>query len=144
MNWGYKILTVYIIFVAGILFLVFKSSFQNQDLVVPDYYEQELKFQQRIDETERANALSKEVTYEIREKEIIINFPPEMKGIFVTAHVLLYCTADKNKDIKQKLTTQDGEIKLALPPINKGLHELKINWEANGKTYYYGQKIFIQ
>lgn len=144
MNWGYKILTVYIIFIAGILFLVFKSSFQNQDLVVPDYYEQELKFQQRIDETERANALSKEVTYEIREKEIIINFPPEMKGIQVNAHVLLYCTADKNKDIQQDLTTLDGEIKLSLPPANKGLHELKINWEANAKTYYYGHKIFIQ
>lgn len=75
MNWGYKILTVYIIFVAGILFLVFKSSFQKQDLVVHDYYEQELKFQQRIDETERANALSADVKYLIREKEIIISFP---------------------------------------------------------------------
>ena len=46
MNWGYKILTVYIIFIAGILFLVFKSSNQNQDLVTKDYYEQELKYQQ--------------------------------------------------------------------------------------------------
>lgn len=144
MNWGYKILTVYIIFVAGILFLVFKSSFQNQDLVVPDYYEQELKFQQRIDETERANALSTDVKYVIRGKEIIIIFPPEMKGITVSAHVLLYCTADKSKDLEQDQTTKDGEIKLALPPANKGLYELKINWAANAKTYYYGQKIFIQ
>jgi nitrogen fixation protein FixH len=144
MNWGYKILTIYIIFVAGILFLVFKSSFQNQDLVVPDYYEQELKFQQRIDETERANALSTEVKYMIREKDIIISLPPEMKGISVSAHVWLYCTADKRKDIQQNLVTQDGEIKLAFPPANKGLHELKVNWVANEKSYYYEHKIFIQ
>ena len=51
MNWGYKILMVYVIFIAGILLLVFKSSSQNQDLVTEDYYEQELKYQQKIDET---------------------------------------------------------------------------------------------
>ena len=64
MNWGYKILTVYIIFIAGILLLVFKSSTQNQDLVTKDYYEQELKYQQVIDATERANALSSEVKFQ--------------------------------------------------------------------------------
>ncbi len=144
MNWGYKILTVYIIFVAGILFLVFKSSNQNQDLVIPDYYEQELKFQQRIDETERANALSAAVKFEIGNKEIIIHLPPEMKGMEVATHVLLYCTSDKSKDIQQDFTTKEAVIKLAFSPANKGLHELKINWVANEKTYYYEHKLFIQ
>ena len=43
MNWGYKIVLVYIVFITGIVTLVYKSSAQNQDLVVNDYYEQELK-----------------------------------------------------------------------------------------------------
>jgi len=38
MNWGYKILFVYIAFVAGILAMVFGSSSQKVDLVTPDYY----------------------------------------------------------------------------------------------------------
>lgn len=144
MNWGYKILVVYIIFVTGILFLVFKSSNQNQDLVVPDYYEQELKFQQRIDETERANTLSTTVKYEISDHEVIIKFPEEMKGIKLTAHVLLYYTADKSKDIQHNFSTTDARVKLALPAVNKGLHELKINWMVNKISYYYEHKIFIQ
>ena len=45
MNWGYKIMLAYVVFIAGILFLVFKSSSQKVELVTENYYEQELKFQ---------------------------------------------------------------------------------------------------
>lgn len=143
MNWGYKILMVYVIFIAGILLLVFKSSSQNQDLVTEDYYEQELKYQQKIDETQRANALSTEVKYKIINNGIVINFPPEMKGAKLTAHVLLYCTAEQSKDIQKELATDNAQLYLALPQANKGLHELRINWMVNGTSYYYQHKIII-
>jgi hypothetical protein len=58
MNWGYKILFVYLAFVAGILLMVFKSSIQKRDLVTPDYYAKELKYQQRIDAVKKTQALS--------------------------------------------------------------------------------------
>ena len=45
MNWGYKIILVYVLFVAGIVFLVVRSSMENTDLVTSDYYEKELKYQ---------------------------------------------------------------------------------------------------
>ena len=61
MSWGYKILSVYIIFVVGIMVMVFKSSMQNTDLVTPDYYEKELKYQQTIDESARTGKLSAKV-----------------------------------------------------------------------------------
>lgn len=144
MNWGYKILFVYIFFVAGIIVLVAKSSMQNQDLVTKDYYEQELKYQDKIDQTERANALSSLVKYEVREHDIMINFPQEMKNTDLKAHILLYCTADKNKDIEKNISTRDGIILMPFAAGNKGLHELKISWTANNTEYYYEHKLFIQ
>ena len=144
MNWGYKILFVYIFFVAGIIVLVAKSSMQNQDLVTKDYYEQELKYQDKIDQTERANALSSLVKYEIREHDIMINFPQEMKNTDLKAHILLYCTTDKNKDIEKNISTKDGIILMPFAAVNKGLHELKISWTANNTEYYYEHKLFIQ
>ncbi len=144
MNWGKKILLVYIVFVAGILFLVYKSSVQNQDLVTPDYYEQELKYQEKIDETERANALSTEIKFKVSDRNIHIDFPEEMKGIPLNAEVLLYCIADKSKDINKRLATEIGIISFDVPAENKGMHELKISWVANGISYYNQQKIFIQ
>ena len=51
MNWGYKIMIVYLVFVAGIAVMVYNSAMQNIDLVTPDYYAKELKYQEKIDET---------------------------------------------------------------------------------------------
>ena len=61
MNWGNRILLVYIFFVAGIMLLVYKSSIQKTDLVTPDYYTKELAFQSTIEEQKRAHGLSARV-----------------------------------------------------------------------------------
>lgn len=53
-NWGKGIVMVYVLFVAGMLYLVFQSKQQKLDLVVDDYYQQELKFQGQIDAAQRA------------------------------------------------------------------------------------------
>ena len=77
MNWGYKILFGYVIFIAGILFMVLKSSTQKIDLVTADYYAKELKYQEKIDEGNRVSALSEEIRYQIKDKEIAIYFPKD-------------------------------------------------------------------
>ena len=80
MSWGYKIMFVYIAFVAGIGFLIFKASNQEFDLVTKDYYEQELKYQQVIDQSANASRLSMPLYIEKKEAELKISFPDEMKN----------------------------------------------------------------
>ncbi len=60
-NWGYKIVLVYSVFVAGILYLVVQSSRQQMDLVTDDYYAQEIRYQEKIDQSKRASALSEPI-----------------------------------------------------------------------------------
>ena len=45
---------VYSFFVVGMLFLVIKSTMQKFELVQPDYYADELKYQTVIDASQRA------------------------------------------------------------------------------------------
>jgi nitrogen fixation protein FixH len=142
MNWGYKILFVYIIFIAGILFMVLKSSTQKMDLVTTDYYAKELKYQEKIDEGNRLGALSEEVRYQIKDKEIAIYFPKDFSGKKITGTANLYCPSDEQKDIAKKFLLQDEA--LIIPIVNKGQFELHINWQADGITYYFEKKIFIQ
>ena len=78
LSWGYKIMFVYLAFVAGIGFLVFKASNQEFDLVTKDYYEQELKYQQVIDQSANASKLSTPVSIEKKEEQLKISFPEEM------------------------------------------------------------------
>ncbi|MGZ3924896.1 MAG: FixH family protein, partial [Flavisolibacter sp.] len=57
-SWGHRILFVYLAFVAGILFLVYKANQEKFDLVTPNYYDAELKFQKVIDDRQHVSELS--------------------------------------------------------------------------------------
>jgi hypothetical protein len=142
MNWGYKIIFVYAIFITGILFMVFTSSSQKMDLVTTDYYAKELKYQEKIDKASRVNALSEELQYQIKDNTITINFPKDFLAKKLTGTVNLYCPADEDKDITQNFSLQDTA--LIIKTTNKGQYELHINWQADGITYYFEKKIFIQ
>ena len=143
MSWGYKILIVYAAFVVGILFLVFKSSSQKMDLVTTDYYAKELKYQEKIDETNRVNALSASIAYEVKNNELIILFPKDFIGKKLEGEAILYCPSDENKDVKQNFTIQDAPLIVSIPSINKTEYELHLSWQADGMSYYFEKKIII-
>lgn len=144
MNWGYKILFVYLFFIAGILVLVYKSSSEKVDLVTKNYYQQELKYEQKIDEAERAQALSSPIKYEVNKNEISIYFPEEMKGRKITAETLLYYAADESKDSVYNLQTNSGRLTLVLLEAYKGMYELKMDWNVDTTKYYSEHKVLIK
>jgi hypothetical protein len=142
-SWGYKIAAVYLMFVAGILFLVFKANKESFDLVTDNYYEEELKFQNVIDQKQRASALSAlpEVAYE--NGEISIQFPQEFAQKEVKGEVFLYRPSDARKDIHKAFTINGTRLKLAFPTLNSGLYDIKLSWQADGKTYFHELKKFF-
>lgn len=143
MSWGYKILLVYLVFVAGIAVMVFKSSTQKIDLVTTDYYAKELKYQDRIDAVKRTAALSAPVKYKLSNEQLIISLPVEFDAKEVTGSVLLYCPSDNKKDIQKDFTTAGRTITIYLPEITSGSHQLQVNWVANGQAYYFEEKLSL-
>lgn len=143
MSWGYKIIMVYSVFIAGILFMVFRSSSQKTDLVTTDYYAKELKYQDKIDEAGRVNALSEGLRYEIKDNRLLLYFPKDFAGKKITGTAELYCPSDEDKDVKKEFSVQDAAVEIMIRPANKGQHELHISWQAEGVTYYFEKKIFI-
>ena len=143
MNWGTKILIVYVVFISGILAMVFKSSTQNTDLVTTDYYAKELKYQEKIDEMNRAGALSAPVEYVIKDNIMFIHFPKDFAGKKLVGEAVLYCPSDKEKDIKKIFSVQDESLQMTIPAGSNGLFELHLSWQDGGVTYYFEKKIFI-
>lgn len=144
MNWGYKITFAYLVFVAGILFLVFKASQVRFDLVEPQYYEAELQFQDRIDAANRTAALSKQPMVAVQGRQISVQFPPEMAGRQLDGELHLYFPADAAKDVQQAFrVTGTATYMLEMPPASSGLHKLKLKWKADGKSYYFEETLFL-
>ncbi len=143
MNWGYKILIVYIVFVFGIIFLVFKSSSQKVDLVTTDYYDKELVYQQKIDAMKNTNQLSDTIKYEINHSGLTIVFPKDFTGKMIAGNALLYCPSDENKDVTQNFSIKDSPVLLPVNTIDKREYELQLTWQSNGTSYYFEKKLLI-
>lgn len=143
LSWGHKIMFVYVGFVAGMGVLVFKASSQKFDLVTKDYYEQELKYQQVIDQAANTSRLSAPITIVRNLGDLKISFPDEMKDKKKLVDFYLYYAADAKKDFRRSFELNENEITQALPVGMKGMYELKLTWEANGVKYYFEQKLFF-
>ena len=142
-GWGQKITFVYVLFVCGILFLVFQSSRQRVDLVTEQYYEEEIEYQKRIDESKRADALSERVKVTQAGNGLSVRLPAEFEGRNVTVKAHLYCPADERNDIRMETATLDRNFRLAWPQARKGLHILKLNWSSDGISYYTEENVLI-
>ncbi len=128
-------------FVIGIVFLMVKASGENADLVTPDYYTQELKYQQKIDETSRTAALSEAVNCTIKDNQLEILFPKEFAGKRIVGTAELYCPSNKNNDISLPIDIQQLLFNFQLPKNRTGLYELHLSWEVSGTHYYFEKKI---
>ncbi len=144
MNWGYKILAVYLVFVAGIAVLVIKSSDQKVELVTKDYYGKELQYQQRIDEISRAKALPAQPEFITGSKGIEIRLPAAFSGKTITGSAVLYCPSDESRDHTMDLN-QDGNTPLLIPlrPGDRGSFTVQLSITCENQRYYFEQHIFI-
>ncbi len=144
MNWGYKIILVYVVFISGILFMVYKSSSQKTDLVTTDYYAKELQYQQKIDAMKNVTLLSDTVITEVSNQQLRIVFPQDFSGEKITGNAVLYCPSDENKDVSHSFSLKDEPLLLPLHAVNKIKYELQVSWQAKGKDYYFQKALLIK
>ncbi len=142
-SWGYSITIVYLLFAGGIIFLAVKAGNQTTDMVTPKYYEEELKYQNVIDESALTAKLSAPVQVETNKEQITIRFPEEFKDKNITGEIYLYCPSDEKKDFKIHFESGNMKISQALPRGFSGLFELKLKWQSENKNYYYEKKLFF-
>jgi hypothetical protein len=128
MNWGKSIFLVYVLFVAGMIYLVYGAVNTKFDLVEDNYYQKELEFQTEINESNKANSLG--ITAEISQNQgntsLKLN---RAKGSAYFGQVHFYNASDKSKDFKYDLPKQDIPVwVLPVSKVNKGHYILKIRW----------------
>lgn len=142
-SWGHKILFVYLGFVAGILFLVYRANQEKFDLVTPNYYEAELKFQNIIDDKQRVAELSAPPKIVHAVNKMSIQLPDEFLNKDVKGELYLYRPSDAAKDLKRSFNTNKSFVEIPLDKNLAGAYEVKLSWQADGKTFYNEQRIFF-
>jgi hypothetical protein len=141
-NWGVRIALIYSTFVIGILCMVFLAINQKIDLVSPDYYAKELKFQDQIDQTK--NARNVEIKTIVSRQTITLHLPFEFKNLLISGTILFFKPSDSKKDRQFPLKC-DASCTQTIPTrtLANGMYKLKINWEVNHQKYYQEKEIVI-
>ncbi len=144
MNWGHKIILVFVIFAAGILTLVTRSMRTKIDMVTKDYYSEELKYQEVIEGRNNANALSAPVKVSQPEETVNISMPHELIGQTFNGTITFYRPSDSGKDFEVPLQPDNsGNQTVERDKFVRGNYRVKIRWEMNNKPYYQEQVLHI-
>lgn len=137
MNWGNRLLVTFLVFAAGMGFLVYRSMNTHYELVEKDYYKQELRYQQKIDGAREAGNLTSPISLSQNEQGVHLQLPPEMKDKNPNGEVWFYCAYDEKKDKKFSLhINSDAVQSFRLQDLEPGNYTVKINWTAGDKRYY--------
>lgn len=144
-NWGYKILIVYLSFAGGILYLVYRTSLENRDLVSDHYYEEELAYQKVIDQSAKTAKLSGpvEVVLDQLNNSLQIKLPAEFNQRNSIGRWDLYFAADRKMDLEGTINTHTGTQQILLPNGRSGNYTFIMEWEAAGHSYYFEKTIFL-
>lgn len=136
-SWGTKIAILYSTFVAMIIVMVYISMNQKIELVSDDYYEKELAFQEKIDQTNNANALSESVTHTISENGIELKFPTVFTDKKINGEILFYRPSDKSKDISIPVTV-NSDLKqfVSSQQLSSGMYKMRLSWEVDNVKYF--------
>lgn len=140
MNWGKGIALVYITFVIGMLGLVYLAVIQDFDLVAEDYYEQEIAYQGRIDQMTDAQADGQRVQVIQGDHNIQLNFS-SLPVTDVAIH--FFRPSDETKDFQLNEPTVNATIAVPTSKLSVGKYLIKVEWKANGKTYFQEQDFIV-
>lgn len=144
-KWPLGIFLFYMTFVVGTLSFVFFTFTQKTDLVVEQYYEATLTFQDHIDKAKRANSLEEPVQFNLQGRDVAIVFPSFMEAEGLDGKVHLYRPSGSGMDELLPLTTDaNGVQHLSFDERQAGLWRVKVDWTFDGLAYYSEKDIFIR
>ena len=135
-NWKALIAAVYVSFVCMILLLVGMSAGQKIDLVTDHYYEEELKFQGKIDKAQRAAALSEPLSWQITEAALQIHYPSAFADSSISGQIRMYCPSDNRNDRIFPVQAKDNGQVIVLSQIPAGRYKIQVDWKSGNKTYW--------
>jgi nitrogen fixation protein FixH len=144
--WPMGIILTFVLFISGTISLVVLACSQKLDLVSADYYEQEIKFQNRVDQLDRAGRLATQasVAYEQATHRIRISLPPDTSGQIATGSIHLYRPSAAGLDRHLTLEVDSRGVQfLDAATLRSGLWKVRVSWKVEKQEYFLDQSIVI-
>lgn len=143
MNFGGRIVVLYLSFVALIVTLVVMSFKQKVELVSDDYYAQEIKFQDKIDAINNEKSLVGSIHHSINGNEITLIADSSLLSKDFEGTIHFFRPSDSSKDIQLKMNFVNNTQAIDSKQLIHGAYKLQLSWTSNQKHYFKEEVIFI-
>ena len=137
-NWGTGIVLAFIAFISFIMYFVITMSFADRfdhELVVEDYYAEELTYQADIEKLNDSKKLTQNITYERTAEGLLIKFPEAIDYKKITGNVFLYRPSNKQLDFDTKISLSESYLLIPDKRLVDGRWNIRIDWQYNGISY---------
>ena len=142
--WPLGIVAAFVIFIAGMATAVVIACTQKDSLVTRDYYEQELKFQSRIDSAARARNAGAGIAQDVSGGKWVIHLPVAQLAQNLAGNIELYRPSAQELDHAVALQPdENGNQTLNVSRLAAGAWVVRVKWNAGGLDYFLEKKIKI-
>lgn len=142
-HYGWLVVVLLGGFIFMMINLAVRCTREKVELVTKDYYEREIKFQQRIEQEKNVLALSDPIVLNVKDRLLSIEFPGFFRGKEINGVAHFYKPDDASVDFKVALHSFDLLQDISLMQAKSGWWRLKLEWEADQLSYYQEKKIFV-
>jgi nitrogen fixation protein FixH len=143
-NWGTGVVIAFIGFISFILFFIIRMNLDdstNHDLVTPEYYKEELAYQQEIDDEN--NAIKNNAIVKIKKAVdgLQLIFPDNLDHKNITGTVSLYRPSNKHLDFYFPISISDSNLLIPDKRLLEGRWDIKVAWKYNNENYLFKENI---
>lgn len=143
-NWGTGIVIAFICFISFIMYFVITmvtNDKYNHDLVVEDYYKQELNFQNDINKEKNAKSLAENIKWQQTPDGLLLKFPNNFKDGDISGTVYMYRPSNKTLDFNLPLEINNHHFLIPNSKLVEGRWNIKIDWNHNSSNYLFKESI---
>lgn len=145
-NWGTSIVIAFGLFITFILYFVFKvqsdSKYENE-LVVEEYYKQELAFENQLKKEQNANDNSQQIRINASDEGIVIIFPTDLDLTQVKGKVSFYRPSNQDLDFEVPISFSGSHLLIPKQNLVDGLWDISVDWTYGGKEFLTKKTIYF-
>jgi nitrogen fixation protein FixH len=143
LHWGTGVVVVFVLFVAGILSLVFMAMSRDVDLVTDHPYDKGLSYRDRIAALERTAALKERPIVTAGREGFIVRFPSTLPA-GADGTISLYRPDDRSRDRAIPVAPDSPGTQIVhVDSLDRGLWRVAVAWRQESLDYYVEQPLML-
>lgn len=146
-RWSHAIVALFVLFAGYIGYMVQQAMRTSVDLVSPDYYQQELVYQQRMEMVARTAALPAPVqlTYEAAGQLLTLQLPAALAGQPVRGQLHFFRPSDQKLDFTLPLQiAADQRQRISTASVRPGYWRVRVDFDVGPQSYFVDKDLIIR